>query len=123
MQNHLDWKMAQHIKPRNSYKFRSNYPDINLLMDNMEHDINRLDKTIGDLDELNTGLPVLLKKYIKLNSQIVGFNVDPKFNNCLDGLIVLDVYDVPKKTIESLSKEANDGSILDRFYANREVED
>ena len=123
MQNHLNWKMAQHIKPRNSYKFRSNNPDINLLMDNMEHDINRLDKTIGDLDELNTGLPVLLKKYIKLNSQIVGFNVDPKFNNCLDGLIVLDVYDVPKKTIESLSKEANDGSILDRFYANREVED
>lgn len=120
MSNHLNWKMAQHIKPRNSYKFRSNNPDINILMENMERDINRLDKTIGDLDELNSGLPVLLKKYIKLNSKIIGFNVDPKFNNCLDGLIVLDVYDVPKNTIESLSKEANDGSILERFYSNRE---
>lgn len=120
MQNHLDWQMAQHIKPRNSYKFKSDNIDLNLLMENMEHDINRLDKTIGDLDELNSGLPVLLKKYIKLNAKIVGFNVDPKFNNCLDGLIVLDVFDVPKNTIESLSKEANDGSILDRFYANRE---
>jgi hypothetical protein len=74
------------------------------------------------LDELNSGLPVLLKKYIKLNAEIIGFNVDPKFNNCLDGLIVLDVYNVPKTTIESLSKEANDGSILDRFYGSREVE-
>lgn len=120
MRNHLNWKMAQHIKPRNSYKFKSSNPDINILMENMEHDINRLDKTIGDLDELNSGLPVLLKKYIKLNSKIIGFNVDPKFNNCLDGLIVLDVYDVPKNTIESLSKEANDGSILDRFYGSRE---
>ena len=120
MSNHLNWKMAQHIKPRNSYKFKSNNPDINILMDNMERDINRLDKTIGDLDELNSGLPVLLKKYIKLNAKIIGFNVDPKFNNCLDGLIVLDVYDVPKSTIESLSKEANDGSILERFYSNRE---
>jgi hypothetical protein len=46
--------------------------------------------------------------------------VDPKFNNCLDGLIILDVYDVPKNTIESLSKEANDGSILERFYTSRE---
>jgi hypothetical protein len=112
--------MAQKIKPRNSYKFKSNNVDLNLLMENMEHDINRLDKTIGDLDELNPGLPVLLKKYIKLNAKIIGFNVDPNFNNCLDGLIVLDVYDVPKNTIESLSKEANDGSILDRFYGNRE---
>lgn len=42
------------------------------------------------------------------------------FNNCLDGLIVLDVNDVPINTIESLSKEANDGSILERFYTNRE---
>ncbi len=120
MRNHLNWKMAQHIKPRNSYKFKSDNADLNVLMENMDHDINRLDKTIGDLDEQNPGLPVLLKKYIKLNAKIIGFNVDPKFNNCLDGLIVLDVYDVPKSTIESLSKEANDGSILDRFYGNRE---
>lgn len=120
MRNHLNWKMARYIRPRNSYKFKSDNTDLNLLMENMDHDINRLDKTIGDLDELNSGLPVLLKKYIKLNAKIIAFNVDPKFNNCLDGLIVLDVYDVPKNTIESLSKEANDGSILDRFYGNRE---
>ena len=120
MQNHLNWKMAQFVKPRKSYKFRSNNPDINILMENMEHDINRLDKAIGDIDELNSGLPVLLKKYIKLNAKIIAFNVDPKFNNCLDGLIILDVYDVPKNTIESLSKEANDGSILERFYTSRE---
>lgn len=120
MKNHLNRKMAQFIKPRNSYRFKSENRDINLLMENMEQDINRLDKTIGEVDELNSGLPVLLKKYIKLNAKIIGFNVDPKFNNCLDGLIVLDVYDVPKSTIESLSKEANDGSIFDRFYGNRE---
>lgn len=120
MQNHLNWKMAQFVKPRNSYKFKSDNPDLNILMENMEHDINRLDKAIGDLDELNSGLPVLLKKYIKLNAKIIAFNVDPKFNNCLDGLIVLDVNDVPKNTIESLSKEANDGSILERFYTHRE---
>lgn len=120
MRNHLNWKMAQYIKPRKAYKFNSENADINILMENMEHDINRLDKTIGDLDELNSGLPVLLKKYIKLNAKIIGFNVDPKFNNCLDGLIMLDVFDVPRNTIESLSKEANDGSILERFYTHRE---
>ncbi len=86
----------------------------------MEHDINVLDQTIGDLDGLNSGLPLLLKKYIKLNAKIIGFNVDPKFNNSLDGFIILDVFDIPENTIESLSEDANDGSILERFYSNRE---
>jgi len=120
MANHFDWKLAQKIRPRNSYKFKTENPDLKVLMETMERDINKLDKTIGDVDALNSGLPVLLKKYIKLNARIAGFNVDPKFNNCLDGLIILDIYDVPKSIIESLSKEVNDGSLLERFYSNRE---
>lgn len=119
MSHHFSWKDARYISPRKSFKFKSQDPNMNVIMEKMD-DINKLDKFIGDVDEMNTGLPVLLKKYIKLNAKIIGFNVDPKFNNCLDGLILLDVYDVPKNTIESLSKEANDGSILKRFYSNRE---
>jgi hypothetical protein len=46
--------------------------------------------------------------------------VDPKFNNSLDGFILLDVFKIPENTIESLSKDVNDGSILERFYSNRE---
>ncbi|HAQ36996.1 MAG TPA: hypothetical protein DCQ58_00675, partial [Saprospirales bacterium] len=71
-------------------------------------------------DQINSGIPVLLKKYLKLNARIAGFNVDPKFNNCLDGLIVLDIFNVPVNIIESLGKEVNDGSLLDRFYSSRE---
>ncbi|WP_423128259.1 GNAT family N-acyltransferase [Gaoshiqia sp. Z1-71] len=119
MFRHFDWNLAPLVAPRRAFKFKSQDPNINVIMENLD-DINKLDRFIGDVDELNTGLPVLLKKYIKLGAKIVGFNVDPKFNNCLDGLILLDVYDVPKNTIESLSKEVNDGSILQRFYTNRE---
>jgi len=57
----------------------------------------------------------LIKKYLKLNAKIIGFNIDPKFNNALDGLIILDLYEVPMQTIEGLSKEINDNTILDRF--------
>ncbi|MGE4586963.1 MAG: lysophospholipid acyltransferase family protein [Mangrovibacterium sp.] len=119
MLHHFDWDMARLVAPRKAFRFKSQDPEMNVIMENME-DINKLDKFIGDVDEMNSGLPVLLKKYIKLNARIIGFNLDPKFNNCLDGLILLDVYDVPKNVIESLSKEVNDGSILNRFYFNRE---
>ena len=112
MAHHFDWKLAKNITPRNSYKFKTVDQNLNVIMQTMDNDINSLDKFIGDVDEMNSGLPVLLKKYIKLNAKIIGFNVDPKFNNCLDGLIALDLCDVPQNTIESLSKEANDSSIL-----------
>jgi len=120
MTHHFDWKLARRITPRNSYKFETSDQNLNVVMQTMDNDINSLDKLIGDVDELNSGLPVLLKKYIKLNAKIIGFNVDPKFNNCLDGLIVLDLCDIPANTIESLSKEANDSSILEQYYSKRE---
>ena len=60
-------------------------------------------------------MPVLLKKYLKQNGQIVGFNIDPKFNNALDGLMILDLFDVPPSTIAALSKEINDEGLLERF--------
>ena len=115
MTHHFDWKLARSITPRNSYKFKTVDQSLNVLMETMDADINSLDKFIGDVDEANSGLPVLLKKYIKLNAKIIGFNVDPKFNNCLDGLIALDMFAVPQNTIESLSKEANDGTIVQYF--------
>ncbi|HAH25257.1 MAG TPA: hemolysin [Prolixibacteraceae bacterium] len=116
MAHHFNWELARSITPRNSYKFKTEDENLNVLMGTMDGDINTLDKFINDVDEVNSGLPVLLKKYIKLNAKIIGFNVDPKFNNCLDGLICLDLFDVPQNTVESLSKEANDGSILQQFY-------
>jgi len=120
MMHHFDWKLAKSITPRNSYKFKTEDQNLNIVMQTMDNDINSLDKFIGDVDELNSGLPVLLKKYIKLNAKIIGFNVDPKFNNCLDGLIALDLCDIPPNTIESLSKEANDGSILQQFQSRKQ---
>ena len=74
-----------------------------------------MDRLIGDIEPSSDKLPVLLKKYISLNGRIIGFNIDPKFNMCLDGLLILDLFEVPMNTIESLSKEINDDTILSRF--------
>ena len=40
-------------------------------------------------------LPPLLKKYIKMGSKIIDYNVDPDFNYCVDGLIMLALEDIP----------------------------
>ena len=37
------------------------------------------------------GVPVLLRQYLKLGGSLLGFNIDPDFGNCLDGLILVDL--------------------------------
>ena len=51
-----------------------------------------------------TAMPVLLKKYLLLNARIIGFNRDPRFNDALDGLMVLDLTKLPERTVEDLRK-------------------
>jgi hypothetical protein len=36
-------------------------------------------------------VPVLLRQYLALNAHIISFNIDPKFADCLDGFLVLDL--------------------------------
>ncbi|MCX6220901.1 MAG: GNAT family N-acetyltransferase [Bacteroidia bacterium] len=123
MANFYDYEKAALVKPRNRFKVKTRDLHLNEAMIHLSPKLSSLDKFIGDVDQYNSGLPVLLKKYLGLNAKIIAFNVDPKFNNCVDGMIVLDIYDIPKETIESLSKEFNDLSLLKRFYAPRETED
>lgn len=115
IRNHWDAELAQCITPRCKYRVETNDPDVDIMVDASGSDIAMLDKLIGDIEPSSDKLPILLKKYISLNGRIIGFNIDPKFNMCLDGLLILDLFDVPMNTIESLSKEMNDETILNRF--------
>ncbi|KAB1443014.1 lysophospholipid acyltransferase family protein [Pseudodesulfovibrio senegalensis] len=68
-------------------------------------DINAL---VTDV-ESGKSIPVLLKQYLKLGGKLLGFNVDPEFGNCMDGLILVDL----KKT---------DAKILRRFMGKAEAD-
>ncbi|PNH89016.1 lysophospholipid acyltransferase family protein [Vibrio diazotrophicus] len=61
-------------------------------------DLQLLSRVIARIDE-GKGIPVLLRQYLGLNGKLVSFNVDPSFNDALDGLIVVDLHDVPMKTL------------------------
>jgi hypothetical protein len=44
-------------------------------------------------------MPILLKQYLKLGGRMLGFNVDNNFNDCLDGLVLVDLYDTDQKVL------------------------
>lgn len=116
MANYYDYNMAAMIRPRKRFKVKTNDTHLNEAMKHLTPQLSSLDKFIGDVDRCNNGLPVLLKKYLGLNAKIMVFNIDPKFNDCVDGMILLDIFDISKATIDLLTKEMNDLSPLGRLY-------
>lgn len=63
------------------------------------HDVEKLSSLVQQIEKDNKGIPVLLKQYLKLSGELAAFNVDPDFNNALDGLIIVDLTRVSERTL------------------------
>jgi len=115
--NFFDSQLASLVEPRKEYipKINPSDADIEALEKVTKKDIKKLDKIIAEIEIGNFRIPALLKKYLGQNARIISFNVDPKFNDSLDGLLVMDLFNVPLDTIEGLSKELHDSQILENF--------
>jgi putative hemolysin len=90
------------IKPKNKFKSNSfSYEKVDKLVQRTHGDIDKLDQLIQESDN-GKKLPILLKKYIGLNAKIVAFNVDKKFNNCLDGFLFLEFNKITSELKERI---------------------
>jgi len=103
--HHWDAHWAQFIRPRKRFAFEEKRMDRDALLEAAGGDVKRLDRILADIEPSQAVAPVLLKKYLHQNARILGFNRDPKFNNALDGLMLLDVRDLPAETVENLQRE------------------
>ncbi|HLK21146.1 MAG TPA: GNAT family N-acyltransferase [Bryobacteraceae bacterium] len=69
-------------------------------------DMEELSTMVADVEADHKGMPVLLRQYLKLGGELVAFNVDRKFSNALDGLIVVDLAKTDPRLLERyLGKE------------------
>jgi len=63
-------------------------------------DLDELSQPITDVERDGKGLPILLRQYAKIGGRLVGFNVDRKFSNVLDGLVVVDLRQTDAAVLE-----------------------
>jgi putative hemolysin len=63
-------------------------------------DVEDLSAVVSDIEPTRAGVPVLLRQYLKLGGKLLGFNVDPKFSNALDGLILVDLTKTEPRLLE-----------------------
>jgi putative hemolysin len=101
--NHFDHDLAQYVRPRKKFKVDFSSIDTDLLMAG-EDTFKGLDNLISEVETRNMKVPVLLRQYIALNAKIICFNIDPKFADCLDGFLLLDLQKVPQDILEKLGK-------------------
>jgi putative hemolysin len=63
-------------------------------------DMDELSQPIADVETDGKGLPILIRQYARVGGKILGFNVDRKFSNVLDGLIVVDLRQTEPGVLE-----------------------
>jgi len=106
MKSHYwDPYVAQYIRPKKEFKVKLNDADKEFVFDATEADLNKFDRLIDEVEPGSLRLPVLIKKYIKQNARVVAFNVDPLFNNSVDGLMYIKIADLPESTVKPVMEE------------------
>jgi putative hemolysin len=98
-------RLAGLLRPRKAFHPRpgTDNESISLLL----RDAEELSAVVADVEPDGKGIPILLKQYLRLGGKLLGFNVDPKFSNTLDGLIMVDLRQVPAALLQRyLGKEA-----------------
>jgi putative hemolysin len=63
------------------------------------NDLNEISSWISCVEADGKGVPILLKQYLKLGGKVLCFNVDRKFGNTLDGLMVVDLTQTDHKVL------------------------
>ncbi len=114
--NYYDPYVAQYINPKKEFKVKLKDADKDFIFDASEADLNKFDKIIDEVEPGSLRLPVLIKKYIKQNAKVVAFNVDPLFNNAVDGLMYIRIADLPESTVKPVMEEFQ--SELEKKYVD-----
>jgi putative hemolysin len=63
-------------------------------------DLDELAESISDVEVDGKGVPILIKQYAKVGGKLVGFNLDRKFSDVVDGLVIVDLRETDPPVLE-----------------------
>lgn len=98
--NSFDWQLGRFVRPRNAWKPKNKLRPI-WKKTELEgiRSVEGISELVSVIEQDNKGMPILLKQYLKLGGRMLGFNVDNNFNDCLDGLVLVDLYETDPKVL------------------------
>ncbi len=118
--HYYDPYVAQYVRPKKEFKVKLKDADKDFVFDESRSDLNKFDKIIDEIEPGSLRIPVLIKKYIKQNAKVVSFNVDPLFNNAVDGLMYIRIADLPDSTVKPVMEEFQ-AELEQKYFKNVDI--
>jgi len=114
LSRHRRAHLAHLVSPR--HPFRKDWAhgfEVDGLVSGDPEDLSAI---LADIEPDEKGLPVLLRQYLKLGGELLAFNLDRKFSDVLDGLILVDL---PRTELRMLERYmGREGAALYRAWHN-----
>jgi putative hemolysin len=95
LKRHTDPGLAQLVRPKRPFHPAASSKWHAHVLSRFLTDLEDLTDPIADLEPDGKGVPILIRQYMKLGGRMLGFNVDAKFSNALDGLVLVDLRNTP----------------------------
>ena len=102
---HTNEEMSKLFHPKTPFEPDFNKCDVNILLEKNMDTVDKFDRYLMKLSNGDYRMPTLFKKYLKINSKFLCFNVDPDFNDTLDGLLLLKFTDYPLDELDMMLKD------------------
>ena len=98
------------IQPRTPFRIpKLRRWDCRALCDALQN-LDQLGEPISDVEEDGKGVPILIRQYDKVGGKLVGFNLDRKFSDVVDGLVIVDLRQTDPTVLERyMGKEGYSG--------------
>lgn len=106
--------LAGLIKPKHPPKSRRRKANEMDAACRLLDDIQDLSELVSDIEPDQKGIPILLKHYMKLGGEFLGFSTDPHFNDVLDALILVDLTRTDTKILDRYMGKSNAEAFLRR---------
>jgi putative hemolysin len=118
LKRHTDAALVPLVKPRRPFRPAAKSKWHAHVLSCFLRDLEDLADPIADLEPDGKGVPILIRQYMKLGGRILGFNVDAKFSNALDGLILVDLRKTPLAALARYLPRGEAARFLD-FHRTR----
>lgn len=105
---HSSHVLKDEFSPRTPFKEDFLKVDADVLLAKNMDSLEQFDRFMFKLSNGEYRMPILFKRYLKLGAKFLCFNIDPDFNDTLDGLLLINFNEVPKSELEMLMKDSSE---------------
>ena len=77
--------------------------------------LQQVDRLVDEIERGRRAIPVLLRKYLRLNASLLAFNVDPDFGDVVDALMMVDLAQIDERIVRHYVGDDGPAMLRARF--------